>query len=167
MERFFYLLIAFMGSIEVCLASTETDNIKSALKTSVYEPNYFSIVLSLVFVIFLIYVTGIFYTKLNKVGIQTVKRELKEKTEVKPVVISTTPIGHDKTLQVVEIAGERLLLGVSQHSVNLIKSLGRSYRIEQEQTREENIVEAKVENITKEEHTVNADEFGLYKKYLR
>ena len=71
MERFFYLLIVFMGSIGVCLASTETDNIKSALKTSVYEPNYFSIVLSLVFVIFLIYVTGIFYTKLNKVGIQS------------------------------------------------------------------------------------------------
>ena len=114
--------------------------------------------------------TGILYTKLNKVGVKTVRNELKESSDIKPVVLSTTPIGHDKSLQVVEINGEKLLIGVSQNSVSLIKTLESGKKqdvINETPVHNANVEQPQVENKTKEEHTVNADDFGLYKKYLR
>ena len=175
MRKIIYIILSFILLNGSSYALTETESISSALKSTNYEPNYFSIILSLLFVILLIYITGILYTKLNKVGVKTVKKEFRETSDIKPVVLSTTPVGHDKTLQVIEIAGEKLLIGVSQHSVNLIKTLGVKYN---NTSQEQNIIaheamdilynkEEKVEDKIKEEHTVNIDDFGLYKKYLR
>lgn len=170
MKKFTIFIMMSFLCIDYAFADSVTENINSSLKSSSYEPNYFSILLSLVFVIFLIYVTGILYTKLNKVGVKTVRNELKEASDIKPVVLSTTPVGHDKSLQVVEINGEKLLIGVSQYSVNLIKTLGYTERQEitnEPQVQCVNMQQPQVENKTKEEHTVNAEDFGLYKKYLR
>lgn len=163
MKKFIMYLTAGVFSYVPCYADSLTENINSSLKSG-YEPNYFSILLSLVFVIFLIYVTGIVYTKLNKVGIKTLKNEFKESSLDKPVILSSTPVGHDKSLQVIEINGEKLLIGVSQNSVNLIKTLS-SNTVKEEPVEE--IYQQEVENKPKVEHTVNAEDFGLYKKYLR
>lgn len=170
MKKFIIYVMVSLLCMNCALADSVTENINSSLKASSYEPNYFSILLSLVFVLFLIYVTGILYTKLNKVGVKTVRNELKEASDIKPVVLSTTPVGHDKSLQVVEIDGEKLLIGVAQGSINLIKTLGHTKReetINESQVNNINTQQPQVENKTKEEHTVNADDFGLYKKYLR
>ena len=179
MKKIIYSLSSLLILSNQVLAATETENINSVLKSSGYEPNYFSVVLSLIFVVFLIYVTGILYTKLNKVGVNTIKKEFQESSDIKPVILSTTPIGHDKTLQVIEIAGEKLLIGVSQHSVNLIKTIGKESKYENntnksnisEPTTQEamNILYKKtdVEDKIKEKHTINEENFGLYKKYLR
>ena len=170
MKKFIMFIMMSFLCVNSVFADSVTENINSSLKSSSYEPNYFSILVSLVFVIFLIYVTGIFYTKLNKVGVKTVRNELKESSDIKPVVLSTTPIGHDKSLQVIEINGEKLLIGVSQNSVSLIKTLESGKRqdvINETPVHNTNVEQSQVENKTKEEHTVNADDFGLYKKYLR
>lgn len=167
MKKSLILYFTIWAFTNACFAATETENINTVLKSGGYEPNYFSIVLSLFFVILLIYVTGILYTKLNKVGVDTVKKEFKNSLQDKPVILSTTPIGHDKTLQVVEIAGEKLLIGVSQNSVNLIKSLGKIDIKDEETPVEIKKTAPQVENTIKEEHIVNTEEFGLYKKYLR
>lgn len=170
MKKFIMFVMMSFLCVNSVFADSVTENINSSLKSSSYEPNYFSILVSLVFVIFLIYVTGILYTKLNKVGVKTVRNELKESSDIKPVVLSTTPIGHDKSLQVIEINGEKLLIGVSQNSVSLIKTLDSSKRqevINETSIHNTNVEQLQVENKTKEEHTVNADDFGLYKKYLR
>ena len=171
MRKIIYIILSFILLNGSSFALTETESISSALKSTNYEPNYFSIILSLFFVILLIYITGILYTKLNKVGVKTVKKEFKGASDIKPVILSTTPVGHDKTLQVIEIAGEKLLVGVSQHSVNLIKTLGVKYNTVKEQDINNHEAmynkEEKVEDKIKEEHTVNIDDFGLYKKYLR
>ncbi len=170
MKKFIMFVMMSFLCVNSVFADSVTENINSSLKSSSYEPNYFSILVSLVFVIFLIYVTGILYTKLNKVGVKTVRNELKESSDIKPVVLSTTPIGHDKSLQVVEINGEKLLIGVSQNSVSLIKTLESGKRqdiINETPVHNTNVEQSQVENKTKEEHTVNADDFGLYKKYLR
>ncbi len=179
MKKFIYSLSSLFILSNLALASSETENINSVLKSSGYEPNYFSVVMSLIFVVFLIYITGILYTKLNKVSVKTVKNEFRENSDIKPIVLSTTPIGHDKTLQVIEIAGEKLLIGVSQHSVNLIKTMGKKSNYENN-TNKSNISESvteesmnilyeksEVEDKTKKEHTINEEDFGLYKKYLR
>ena len=152
MRKIIYIILSFILLNGSSFALTETESISSALKSTNYEPNYFSIILSLFFVILLIYITGILYTKLNKVGVKTVKKEFKGASDIKPVILSTTPVGHDKTLQVIEIAGEKLLIGVSQHINNHEAMYNK---------------EEKVEDKIKEEHTVNIDDFGLYKKYLR
>jgi hypothetical protein len=72
----------------------------------------------------LIYATGIIYTKLNKVGWRTLKKQIAESDNSKVSVISTTPLGSNKTLHVVELDGKRMLIGASANSIDLIKDLG-------------------------------------------
>jgi len=173
----------FVGFVfpSLAFAEEETENVSSALKSSSYEPNFFSIILSLILVVALIYVTGILYTKLNKLGLHTIKKELKGDSDIKPIIVSTTPVGSDKNLQVIEVAGQRLLIGVANNSVNLIKDLGKigssqnSENYEKSQT-EESKPKEKIEiqqnieennSTEQEDHSVNPEDFGLYKKYLR
>lgn len=88
-----------------------------------HEPSIISVVLSLLFVILLIYVTGIIYAKLNRLGIKTLK-QTGDLGRSKVSVISTTPLGNNKTLHVVELDGKRMLIGASSASIHLIKDLG-------------------------------------------
>lgn len=104
---------------------TTTDNVSTIASQSVgQEPNFLSMVFSLVFVILLIYATGILYTKLNKFGIKTMKQQLGDNSTSHVSVISTTPLGANKTLHVVELDGKRMLIGASVNSIHLIKDLG-------------------------------------------
>ena len=88
------------------------------------EPNFLSVFFSLLFVILLIYATGIIYTKLNKVGFKTMKKQIGDVDPSRVSVISTTPLGSNKTLHVVELDGKRMLIGASASSIDLIKDLG-------------------------------------------
>lgn len=88
------------------------------------EPNLISLVFSLLFVILLIYATGIIYTKLNKFGMNTMKKQMGDNSNSKVAVVSTTPLGSNRTLHVVELDGKRMLIGASQSSIQLIKDLG-------------------------------------------
>lgn len=107
------------------VSTTSSNVINDTVTQSVgQEPNILSVVLSLVFVILLIYATGIIYTKLNRVGAKTLKKQLQEKNESRVSVISTTPLGSNKTLHVVELDGKRMLIGASANSIDLIKDLG-------------------------------------------
>lgn len=90
------------------------------------DPNILSVVFSLIFVILLIYATGIIYTKLNKMGMNTFKKQMGENSSSKVSVVSTTPLGGNKTLHVVELDGKRMLLGASSSSIQLLKDLGSS-----------------------------------------
>ncbi len=86
------------------------------------EPNLISIAFSLLFVVLLIYATGIIYAKLNKLGLNTLKKQIGDSQTVS--VISTTNLGNNKTLHIVELDGKRMLIGASQNSIHLIKDLG-------------------------------------------
>lgn len=88
------------------------------------EPNILSVIFSLLFVILLIYATGIIYAKLNKAGWKTLKKQIGENDNSRVSVISTTPLGSNKTLHVVELDGKRMLIGASANSIDLIKDLG-------------------------------------------
>ena len=89
-----------------------------------HEPSLISVVLSLLFVVLLIYLTGILYTKLNKVGFKTLKKQQGELAKSQVAVISTTALGNNKTLHVVELDGKRMLIGASSGAIQLIKDLG-------------------------------------------
>ena len=89
-----------------------------------HEPSIISVLFSLFIVILLIYITGIVYTKLNKVGFKTLKRQQGELARSQVSVISTTQLGNNKTLHVVELDGKRMLIGASSGAIQLIKDLG-------------------------------------------
>ena len=104
--------------------STTNDVVTNNLTQSVgQEPNFVSVVFSLLFVILLIYATGIIYARLNKVGFKTLKK-MNCNDDSKVSVISTTPLGNNKTLHIVELDGKRMLIGASTNSIDLIKDLG-------------------------------------------
>ena len=104
--------------------STTSDTVSNTLTQNVgQEPNFISVVFSLIFVILLIYATGIIYAKLNNTGFKTLKK-MSESDDSKVSVISTTPLGSNKTLHVVELNGKRMLIGASTNSIDLLKDLG-------------------------------------------
>ena len=106
---------------------TTTDAAPTAVNTAQaigHEPNLVSLVFSLLFVILLIYATGIIYTKLNKLGFATMKKQMGNLGNSRVAIVSTTPIGNNKSLHVIELDGKRMLIGAAANSINLIKDLG-------------------------------------------
>ena len=114
-------------AVQPAVASTiSTKDSGALLSTSSVgaEPNILSVIISLAIVVLLIYITGILYTKLNRVGFNTLKRQQGELSKSQVAVISTTQLGNNKTLHVVELDGKRMLIGASSSAIQLIKDLG-------------------------------------------
>ncbi|GEM_PF-1707511 len=116
---------------EPILPRVEASTVSGGLSSSIlgtqsvgHEPSIISVVLSLLFVVLLIYMTGIIYAKLNKVGFNTLKRQQGELAKSRVSVVSTTALGGNKTLHVVELDGKRMLIGASAGAIQLLKDLG-------------------------------------------
>lgn len=88
------------------------------------EPSLISVFLSLAFVVLLIYLTGILYAKLTKAGFKAMKKQQGDFAKYQVSVVSTTQLGNNKTLHVVELDGKRMLIGASSGAIQLIKDLG-------------------------------------------
>ncbi len=155
--------------------------LEQSLKMPINEPNIMSIVFALLFVVFLIYITGIIYSKLNTIGAKTLKDQLKNAELNRAVVLSTTQLGQGKNLHVIELNDRYYLIGATQNSINLIKDLGKMKEEEEEETSkdsqkppEEEIDKAiqflyggnKEKIIDPEKRIVKDDEFDIHKKYL-
>lgn len=137
MKYILSLIIIFIANIQLVLADEVTQNVANELKQhSSREPGFGSVVFSLLFVICLIYVTGLIYSKLNAVGAKTVKKQLKKHDLSQAMVLSTTQLGQGKNLHVIEINNQKMLIGATQHSINLIKEL-KFEEIEQEEDKRE------------------------------
>lgn len=161
-----------------CLVETLSSDLEQSLKSPSSEPNVISILLALLFVIGLIYVTGIIYSKLNLVGAKTVQEQLKNAELNRAIVLSTTQLGQGKNLHVIELNGRRYLIGATVNSVNLIKEIEvikEEGKTEIEEPKKQDEVEidkaikflygsAREEIIEHEE--LAKDEFDIHKKYL-
>jgi len=157
MKKYLVLAITLITTAQIGFCATEAVNedLHQALKaTSSSEPGIFSILMALIFVICLIYITGLIYSKLNIMGAKTVKEQLKGQGLSNVIVLSTTSLGQGKNLHVIEINNSQMLIAATPNSINLIKELSEKNEIE-------NI--SKPEK--KEEETI-AEEFDLHKKYL-
>lgn len=190
MKKISLLFLVFSMLIQPVLANESiTSNIKYALKRST-DSGYLSVLVALGVVILLIYITGIIYAKLNVIGYKTLKKQYKDIDDSKIIIRSTTQIGNNKTLHVIELAGKRMLIGVSNDSINLIKDLDNKVEapvVQQDLlTKElskaipldkiypqgqEISEEIKIDNVIPEENEednspYNSEEYGLYKKYL-
>ena len=106
------------------------DTVAAASQSIGHEPNFISVALSLVFVVLLIYATGIIYAKLNKFSGKTFKNQLNNAQMSRVSIVSSTPLGGNRTLHVIELDGNRMLIGASPNSVQLIKELGTSKSVD-------------------------------------
>ena len=106
------------------ISNTAETTISNTTQSVGSEPNFLSVVISLLFVILLIYCTGIVFTKLNKLGFKTMRRQQGDFAKSQVSVVSTTQLGNNKTLHVVELDGKRMLIGASSGAIQLIKDLG-------------------------------------------
>jgi len=117
-------LAAYAQSAEASAISGNTAPLSIAGGQNIgHEPSIISVVFSLLIVILLIYLTGILYTKLNKMNANTLRKQqgiIKSQASV----ISTTALGNNKTLHVIELDGKRMLIGASSGAIQLIKDLG-------------------------------------------
>lgn len=177
MNKYLFLIMTTLmitAQKAFCLAEVVETGLDESLKTQTGEPNFLSILASLIFVIFLIYITGVIYSKLNVVGTKTVKEHLRHSNLNKAIVISTTQLGQNKNLHVIEINDKCYLIGATPNSINLLKELGsvkENFKDEPQKPNEEEIDKAiqvlyggnKVE-IEPEVH--DDDEFNVHKKYL-
>ena len=158
MSKLFILLgLYFLGDNAFAMP------LESTLKTA-HDPGYFSVFISLIFVVCLIYIAGIVYSKLNNIGTKVFKAQNKDFMQDKITIISTTPLGTNKTLHVVELNGKKMLIGASANSIHLIKDLS-----ENQVTSDDIFVDAQTitnDSVTEDTKDENED-FGLYKKYLR
>ena len=171
-----------------------TSNIKYALKHST-DGSYLSVLVALGIVILLIYLTGIIYAKLNVFGHNTMKKQYFDLNDSKLIILSTTPIGNNKSLLVCELAGKKMLLGVTNETITLIKDLDENNAKNNPQYANSNNINEKIsldkiypqnkqfidkddeenEDIEIKTNSSESDsnsskydteEFGLYKKYL-
>lgn len=159
MNKFWILIITLITTVQCGFCATEAaiPELSQSLKTPTGEPGIMSIVFALVFVICLIYVTGIIYQKLNIVGAQKVQEQYKKFDLGNVIVLSTTQLGQGKNLHVIEINDERLLIGATPNSINLIKKLGKKKE-------EEKAVKAP--EVQSEEEKIEEEKAEIYKKYL-
>ncbi len=117
--------LAYSGQTAQASAVYNPNVAENVVQQSVgHEPDFVSIIFSMLFVILLIYVTGIIYAKLNKLGLNTLKKQMGDSSRSHVSVVSTTALGNNKTLHVVELDGKRMLIGASVNSIHLIKDLG-------------------------------------------
>lgn len=159
MSKLFTLLGLFLLGANVFATSLD-----GALKPS-YDPGYFQVFISLVVVICLVYIAGIAYNKLNNIGVKIFKAQNKDFTKDKITIISTTPLGANRTLHVVELNGKKMLIGASTNSIHLIKDLSENQSSTDEIFVETQTISQEVEE--KKEEIEENEDFGLYKKYLR
>ena len=157
MKKFLLFIMIFISTIQRGYCATEAigSELSGSLKVHSHEPGIMSIVLALMFVLCLIYGTGIIYSKLNIAGAKAVKKQLENQDLTGVVVLSTTQLGQGKNLHVIEVNNQRLLIGATPSSIHLIKELEKKQ-------------EADADTITKSEKPSVAEEekFDVHKKYL-
>ena len=99
-------------------AITKSEEVSQIVNSSHYEPNYFTMILGLFFVVGLIYVTGFLYQKLTKVNLKYENLYVN-----KPQIISTTSIGQGRNLHIVKVGDECCLIGSTQNSITYLKDV--------------------------------------------
>lgn len=131
MKKIFTVFSSLVLFQNIAFADDLTSSLSGVLKQP-YEPSFISIIGALVFVVCLIYITGIVYAKLTAMSSKTVKKHIKNNTQV--TILSTSDLGNGKTLHVIEIGGKQMLIGASSSSVNLLCELPEEILEEERKT---------------------------------
>ena len=173
MKKLLNGMIIFLLAEQTCFGMCSVDGILA--QQTPHETSILNVVGALAFVIGLIFLTGLIYTKLNVVGSNLAKKTRNNEIEDKVIVLSSTHLNNNQSLHVVEVNGKKLLLGATQSSVTVLKDLGEVKNFKEEVKTEDLVKEEKpaldeiFENTDVAENqsdNSDDDDFGLYKKYL-
>ena len=122
-------------------------------------PSLLNLVVSMILVIAMIYLTGWIYNKLNIVNKNKLKSLANNDTDLKKfTVIQSMPLGQQRYIYTVEMAGKILLVGSTPSHINLLKEFSENDFVVQN-----TISNQKTDVSNEKENSVNIDE--LYKKY--
>ena len=80
-------------------------------------------------------------------------------------LLSTANLGGNKSLHVIELDGKKMLIGASSNVIQLLKDLDTNSEEDDFETDFSDVISSEKEN-TESSHTVNPDDYDLYKKYL-
>lgn len=184
MNKYLFIVGILLTQAQMAFCATEaaSSDLHNSLKNTSGEPGFLSVVFSLLVVVLLIYVTGLIYSKLNVIGTQKVREQLANHDLQKAIVISTTQLGQNKNLHVIELNKKHYLIGATPNSINLIKELNlpevNKNGLVEEVITEDEPVEADIDDAirvlysgqrsdlatTPEEEP--EEEFDVHKKYL-
>lgn len=124
MKKYLFIAGILITQAQMAFCATGSANdLQSSLKQTSGEPGFLSVIFSLLVVVLLIYVTGLIYSKLNVIGTQKVREQLANHDLQKAIVISTTQLGQNKNLHVIELNKKHYLIGATANSISLIKEL--------------------------------------------
>lgn len=109
----FYIFLILINC--VCYADEELSQV---LNQNTYQPNYFSMLFGLLFVVALIYLTGIIYKKMTKIKIGDDREE-----EHAIELISSASLGQNKNLYVIKTDNKYSLIGATQNNISFLRDL--------------------------------------------
>lgn len=124
MKKIYYSILTFLFLSSSCAFAYGT-SLKQFIKSVVSHSEFsyfFNTIVSLLFVIILVYVTAIMYKNLSRVNARQFAK-IDEKTFQTNQIssLSSLPLGQNKSLQVVQINNKILLLGISEKNISLIR----------------------------------------------
>ena len=98
-----------------------------------HDMDILHVFVALLFTILLIYASLIIVAKIKKSSFDTLRKAGHDVAKSQAFVVSTTALGNNKTLHVVELDGKRMLIGASSGAIQLLKDLGSVDRSEGEE----------------------------------
>ena len=165
MSRIISKLSALLAVILITINSANAAiEIPDAMKQTMAQevsgmPSLLNLVVSMILVIAMIYLTGWIYNKLNIVNKNKLKSLSNNDTDLKKfTVIQSMPLGQQRYIYTVEMAGKILLVGSTPSHINLLKEFSENDFVVQN-----TISNQKTDVSNEKENSVNIDE--LYKKY--
>ncbi len=165
MSRIISKLSALLAVILITINSANAAiEIPDAMKQTMAQevsgmPSLLNLVVSMILVIAMIYLTGWIYNKLNIVNKNKLKSLTNNDTDLKKfTVIQSMPLGQQRYIYTVEMAGKILLVGSTPSHINLLKEFSENDFVVQN-----TISNQKTDVSNEKENSVNIDE--LYKKY--
>ena len=159
-NKFFTALFVFLATTGAAFAVNLPDAMKESMSHDYGIPSVMNLVLSMIFVIALIYITGWVYTKLNIVNRKNIGKITESDENVRFNIIQSMSLGQQRHIYSIEMNNKILLIGSTPSHINLIKEFDKKTFNEKYEKDKENDYTESVKDIQK---TTNIDE--LYKKY--
>ncbi len=162
-NKFLTVILFLFCSVNTVWAIDIPDAMKDTMaRETVGMPSLLNLVVSMVLVILLIYFTGWVYSKLNIVNRNKLKKMAENDLDFHRFnVIQSMPLGQQRHLYTIEMAGKILLIGSTPSHVSLIKEFDKP------DIEKESIVDSLNDDINdaNEQLKKSVDIDALYKKY--
>lgn len=123
MKKIFLSLFVLLGTANLSFAVELPSVMKQTMaQDPIGMPSLLNLVLSMVFVIALIYFTGWVYAKLNVINKDKLKKITSDNTDCKRfAVLQSMPLGQQRHLYSIEMNGKILLVGSTPSHITLLK----------------------------------------------